>query len=164
LNPNRAFVVIIPPPNVTGTLHLGHALATTVEDTVCRWHRMQGKAVLFNPGCDHAGIATQVVVEKRLKRERGLTRHDLGREKFVEEVWQWKNEYVLFKKGEVIYDQLRKLGAGVDWDRACFMMDPKITRAVVHAFIELHERGIIYRSNRLVNWSCVLRSAISDIE
>nr|CDP94338.1 BMA-VARS-2, isoform b [Brugia malayi] len=158
-NPKGIFTVVIPPPNVTGTLHLGHALATSVEDAVCRWHRMKGKTVLFNPGCDHAGIATQVVVEKRLKRELGLTRHDLGRERFVEEVWKWKNE-----KGEVIYNQLRKMGAGVDWDRACFMMDPKITRAVTHAFIVMHEKGIIYRSNRLVNWCCVLRSAISDIE
>uniref|UniRef100_A0AAF5PKK1 Valine--tRNA ligase n=1 Tax=Wuchereria bancrofti TaxID=6293 RepID=A0AAF5PKK1_WUCBA len=158
-NPKGIFTVVIPPPNVTGTLHLGHALATSVEDAVCRWHRMKGKTVLFNPGCDHAGIATQVVVEKRLKRELGLTRHDLGREKFVEEVWKWKNE-----KGEVIYNQLRKMGAGVDWDRACFMMDPKITRAVTHAFIVMHEKGVIYRSNRLVNWCCVLRSAISDIE
>uniref|UniRef100_A0A8R1XQ43 valine--tRNA ligase n=1 Tax=Onchocerca volvulus TaxID=6282 RepID=A0A8R1XQ43_ONCVO len=158
-NPKGIFTLVIPPPNVTGTLHLGHALATSVEDAVCRWHRMKGKTVLFNPGCDHAGIATQVVVEKRLKRELGLTRHDLGREKFVEEVWKWKNE-----KGELIYDQLRKIGAGVDWDRACFMMDPKITRAVTHAFIVMHEKGIIYRSNRLVNWCCVLRSAISDIE
>ncbi|EJD75424.1 valyl-tRNA synthetase [Loa loa] len=158
-NPKGIFTVVIPPPNVTGTLHLGHALATSVEDAVCRWHRMKGKTVLFNPGCDHAGIATQVVVEKRLKRELGLTRHDLGREKFVEEVWKWKNE-----KGEVIYNQLRKMGAGVDWDRACFMMDPKVIRAATYAFTIMHERGVIYRSNRLVNWCCVLRSAISDIE
>ncbi|KHN87717.1 Valine--tRNA ligase [Toxocara canis] len=158
-NPEGSFTVVIPPPNVTGTLHLGHALATSVEDTVCRWHRMKGRTVLFNPGCDHAGIATQVVVEKRLKKERGLTRHDLGREKFIDEVWKWKNE-----KGMIIYDQLRKMGAGVDWERACFMMDPKIMRAVTHAFIEMHDRGVIYRSNRLVNWSCTLRSAISDIE
>ncbi|VDM97144.1 unnamed protein product [Thelazia callipaeda] len=158
-NSEDIFTVVIPPPNVTGTLHLGHALATSVEDTVCRWQRMKGKAVLFNPGCDHAGIATQVVVEKRLKREFGLGRHDLGREKFIEEVWKWKNE-----KGEVIYEQLKKMGAGVDWNRACFMMDPKITYAVAHAFIIMHERGVIYRSTRLVNWCCVLKSAISDIE
>lgn len=158
-NPKGHFTVVIPPPNVTGTLHLGHALATSVEDTVCRWHRMKGETVLFNPGCDHAGIATQVVVEKRLKKERGLSRHDLGREKFIKEVWKWKNE-----KGVIIYDQLRKMGAGVDWDRVCFMMDPKIMRAVTHAFVEMHDKGVIYRSNRLVNWSCTLRSAISDIE
>uniref|UniRef100_A0A914CX14 Valine--tRNA ligase n=1 Tax=Acrobeloides nanus TaxID=290746 RepID=A0A914CX14_9BILA len=158
-NPKGKFTIVIPPPNVTGTLHLGHALATSVEDVMARWHRMKGKTVLFNPGCDHAGIATQVVVEKKLQRERGLSRHDLGREKFVEEVWKWKDE-----KGHVIYDQLRKMGASVDWDRAVFMMDPKITRAVTEAFVRMHEKGIIYRSTRLVNWSCALRSAISDIE
>ncbi|KAI6244028.1 Valyl-tRNA synthetase [Aphelenchoides fujianensis] len=158
-NPKGNFTIIIPPPNITGTLHLGHAMATTLEDTLTRWHRMNGKTALFNPGCDHAGIATQVVVEKKLQRERGLSRHDLGREKFVEEVWKWKDE-----KGFVIYDQLRKLGASVDWDRQVFMMDPKMVRAVNEAFIRLHERGIIYRSNRLVNWCCALRSAISDIE
>ncbi|VDN60925.1 unnamed protein product [Dracunculus medinensis] len=156
INSDGIFTIVIPPPNVTGTLHLGHALAITLEDVL---HRMKGEKVLYNPGCDHAGIATQVVVEKTLKRERGLTRHDIGRQKFIEEVWNWKNE-----KGTVIYDQIRKMGAGVDWDRACFMMDPKIMRAVTSAFIKMHENGIIYRSNRLVNWSCTLRSAISDIE
>ncbi|CAI2293634.1 unnamed protein product [Caenorhabditis sp. 36 PRJEB53466] len=162
LHPNsnpRSFTICIPPPNVTGTLHVGHALATTVEDTITRFNRMHGKRTLFNPGCDHAGIATQVVVEKRLKRERGLTRHDLGRDRFNQEVWHWKNE-----KGDVIYDQFRKLGASVDWDRAVFTMDPKMCRAVTEAFIRMHETGTIYRSNRLVNWSCALRSAISDIE
>ncbi|KAK6032868.1 tRNA ligase class I, partial [Ostertagia ostertagi] len=159
LNPKGTFTICIPPPNVTGTLHIGHALATTVEDTLTRWHRMKGRTTLFNPGCDHAGIATQVVVEKKLQREKGLTRHDLGRDDFLQEVWKWKNE-----KGGVIYDQLRKMGASVDWDRACFMMDPKMVRAVTEAFVRMHERGTIYRSNRLVNWSCALRSAISDIE
>uniref|UniRef100_A0A0N5CD11 Valine--tRNA ligase, mitochondrial n=1 Tax=Strongyloides papillosus TaxID=174720 RepID=A0A0N5CD11_STREA len=155
----ETFTVCIPPPNVTGKLHLGHALATSVEDTVTRYQRMLGKRVLFNPGCDHAGIATQVVVEKKLQREKGLSRHDLGREKFLEEVWKWKNE-----KGHLIYEQFKKLGTSVDWDRAVFMMDPKIQRAVTEAFIRMHESGVIYRSNRLVNWSCSLRSAISDIE
>ncbi|CAJ0937468.1 unnamed protein product, partial [Mesorhabditis belari] len=158
-NPKGSFTICIPPPNVTGTLHVGHALATSVEDTLTRWNRMKGKTTLFNPGCDHAGIATQVVVEKRLQREKGLSRHDLGREKFIEEVWQWKNE-----KGHIIYDQLRDMGASVDWDRAVFMMDPKIMRAVTEAFIRMHESGTIYRSTRLVNWSCTLLSAISDIE
>ncbi|TKR80167.1 hypothetical protein L596_014287 [Steinernema carpocapsae] len=158
-NPKGNFTIVIPPPNVTGTLHLGHALSTAVEDTVSRWHRMKGKTVLFNPGCDHAGIATQVVVEKRLQRELGLSRHDLGRKKFIEEVWKWKDE-----KGHIIYDQFRRLGASVDWDRAAFMMDPKMMRCVTEAFITLHEREIIYRSTRLVNWSCALKSAISDIE
>ncbi|CAJ0572580.1 unnamed protein product, partial [Mesorhabditis spiculigera] len=158
-NPKGNFTICIPPPNVTGTLHVGHALATSVEDTMTRWNRMKGRTTLFNPGCDHAGIATQVVVEKRLQRERGLSRHDLGREKFIEEVWRWKNE-----KGHVIYNQLRKMGASVDWDRAVFMMDPKVMRAVTEAFIKMHENGTIYRSTRLVNWSCTLLSAISDIE
>ncbi|VDM71689.1 unnamed protein product [Strongylus vulgaris] len=137
-NPKGRFTICIPPPNVTGTLHVGHALATTIEDTMTRW---------------------QVVVEKKLQRERGLSRHDLGRDRFIQEVWKWKHE-----KGGVIYDQLRKLGASVDWDRACFMMDPKMVRAVTEAFVRMHESGTIYRSNRLVNWSCALRSAISDIE
>uniref|UniRef100_A0A8R1DGZ7 Valine--tRNA ligase n=1 Tax=Caenorhabditis japonica TaxID=281687 RepID=A0A8R1DGZ7_CAEJA len=162
LHPNsnpETFTVCIPPPNVTGSLHVGHALATTVEDTITRFNRMHGKRTLFNPGCDHAGIATQVVVEKRLKKERGLTRHDLGRDRFNQEVWHWKNE-----KGGQIYDQFKKLGASVDWDRAVFTMDPKMCRAVTEAFIRMHESGTIYRSNRLVNWSCALRSAISDIE
>ncbi|KAL6724590.1 hypothetical protein Aduo_019466 [Ancylostoma duodenale] len=158
-NPKGHFTICIPPPNVTGTLHVGHALATTVEDTLTRWNRMKGKTTLFNPGCDHAGIATQVVVEKKLQREKGLSRHDLGRDRFIQEVWKWKHE-----KGGVIYDQLRKMGASVDWDRACFMMDPKMVRAVTEAFVRMHESGTIYRSNRLVNWSCALRSAISDIE
>ncbi|GMR32510.1 hypothetical protein PMAYCL1PPCAC_02705, partial [Pristionchus mayeri] len=158
-NPRGHFTICIPPPNVTGTLHVGHALATSVEDTVTRWHRMRGATTLFNPGTDHAGIATQVVVEKRLQREKGLSRHDIGREHFIEEVWRWVNE-----KGDVIYNQLRDMGASVDWDRAVFMMDPKMKRAVTEAFIRMHEKGTIYRSTRLVNWSCSLRSAISDIE
>ena len=114
---------------------------------------------LWVPGCDHAGIATQVVVEKKLAREEGLSRHDLGREGFLERVWGWKEEY-----GEAIYDQLRRLGSSLDWDRACFTMDPKMCVAVTEAFVRLHDDGTIYRSNRLVNWSCSLRSAISDIE
>lgn len=120
---------------------------------------MHGRTVLWNPGCDHAGIATQVVVEKKLMRETKQTRHDLGREKFVEQVWNWKNE-----KGDRIYHQLRKMGGSYDWDRACFTMDPKLCRAVTEAFCQMHEKGIIYRSTRLVNWSCTLNSAISDIE
>jgi len=153
------FMMVIPPPNVTGKLHLGHALTNSVEDAITRFHRMSGKMSLWVPGCDHAGIATQVVVEKKLAREEGLNRHDLGREKFVERVWEWKNLY-----GDAIYNQLRALGSSVDWDRACFTMDPKMCVAVTEAFVRMHEDGTIYRSNRLVNWSCTLRSAISDIE
>ncbi|KAK3579108.1 hypothetical protein CHS0354_022128 [Potamilus streckersoni] len=159
-DPSREkFVIVIPPPNVTGSLHLGHALTEAVQDAIVRWHRMKGKVVLWNPGCDHAGIATQVVVEKKLWKERKLTRHDLGREEFVNEVWKWKEE-----KGDRIYHQLKKVGGSYDWDRACFTMDPKLSRAVLEAFVRLHEQGLIYRSVRLVNWSCTLRSAISDIE
>uniref|UniRef100_A0AC34FU05 Valine--tRNA ligase n=1 Tax=Panagrolaimus sp. ES5 TaxID=591445 RepID=A0AC34FU05_9BILA len=157
-NPKGTYIVAIPPPNSTGTLHLGHALATSIDDTISRYHRMKGKTVLFKPGCDHAGIETQVVVEKKLMREQNKSRYDVGREGFIEEVWKWKNE-----KGHVIYDHFRKMGAAVDWDCAVFTMNPKMMRAVTEAFVVLHERGVIYRSKRLVNWSCTLRSAISDI-
>ncbi|XP_061573124.1 valine--tRNA ligase [Cololabis saira] len=158
-NPRGTFMMCIPPPNVTGSLHLGHALTNAIQDSLTRWHRMRGETSLWNPGCDHAGIATQVVVEKKLMRERGLSRHDLGRENFIQEVWRWKNE-----KGDRIYHQLKKLGSSLDWDRACFTMDPKLSYAVQEAFIRMHDEGVIYRSKRLVNWSCTLNSAISDIE
>ncbi|XP_061919856.1 valine--tRNA ligase isoform X1 [Entelurus aequoreus] len=158
-NPNGIFMMCIPPPNVTGSLHLGHALTNAIQDSLTRWHRMRGETTLWNPGCDHAGIATQVVVEKKLMRDRGMSRHDLGRENFIQEVWKWKNE-----KGDRIYHQLKKLGSSLDWDRACFTMDSKLSYAVQEAFIRMHDEGVIYRSNRLVNWSCSLNSAISDIE
>jgi len=158
-NPQGQFVMVIPPPNVTGSLHLGHALTNSVEDAITRFNRMKGKTALWVPGCDHAGIATQVVVEKKLWREEKLTRHDLGREKFIEKVWEWKNE-----KGHRIYEQLKKMGSSLDWNRASFTMDPKLCRAVVEAFVRMHQDGTIYRSTRLVNWSCTLKSAISDIE
>ncbi|CAH8607015.1 Valine--tRNA ligase, variant 2 [Schistosoma haematobium] len=153
------FVMVIPPPNVTGVLHLGHALTNSIEDAITRWHRMNGKVTLWVPGCDHAGIATQVVVEKKLWREKNLTRHDIGRDEFVKEVWKWKEE-----KGDRIYQQLRALGSSCDWSRARFTMDPSMCKAVTEAFIRLYDDGLIYRSLRLVNWSCTLRSAISDIE
>uniref|UniRef100_A0A8C7LXX7 valine--tRNA ligase n=1 Tax=Oncorhynchus mykiss TaxID=8022 RepID=A0A8C7LXX7_ONCMY len=150
-NPRGVFMMCIPPPNVTGSLHLGHALTNAIQDCLTRWHRMRGETTLWNPGCDHAGIATQVVVEKKLMRERGMSRHDLGRDQFIQEVWKWKNE-----KGDRIYHQLKKLGSSLDWDRACFTMDPKLSNAVQEAFIRLHEDGVIYRSKRLVNWSLFL--------
>eukprot|EP00730_Choanoeca_flexa_P002357 TRINITY_DN11021_c0_g1_i1.p1 TRINITY_DN11021_c0_g1~~TRINITY_DN11021_c0_g1_i1.p1 ORF type:complete len:1070 (+),score=320.61 TRINITY_DN11021_c0_g1_i1:39-3248(+) len=153
------FTIIIPPPNVTGTLHLGHALTNAIEDTLVRWNRQLGKQTLWNPGCDHAGIATQSVVEKKLWREEKLRRTDLGREKFLERVWDWKNE-----KGGRIYEQLRGLGASCDWDREAFTMSDRCCKAVTEAFVRMHEDGLIFRSNRLVNWSCKLNSAISDIE
>ncbi|XP_040909907.1 valine--tRNA ligase, mitochondrial isoform X2 [Toxotes jaculatrix] len=156
---DQTFSLCIPPPNVTGTLHLGHALTVAVEDALARWRRMQGYRVLWVPGCDHAGIATQTVVERRLLREEGKHRQDFTREEFLREVWKWKNE-----KGEEIYHQLRRLGASLDWSRACFTMDPGFSRAVTEAFIRLCDSGLIYRSEGLVNWSCALESAISDIE
>lgn len=158
-NPLGKFVVVIPPPNVTGSLHLGHALTVAIEDCIIRWNRMRGLTTLWAPGCDHAGIATQVVVEKKIWRDEKKTRHDLGREEFVNRVWKWKDE-----KGDRIYDQFKLLGASVDWDRVTFTMEEKMNRAVNETFVRLHERGLIYRSNRLVNWCCALRSSISDIE
>lgn len=149
----------MPPPNVTGTLHLGHALMCSVEDALTRWHRMLGDETLWCPGFDHAGIATQVVVEKKIKREQNKTRHDLGREAFIKEIWKWKEE-----KGDTIRTQLKRIGSSCDWDRARFTMDDVSVKAVLEAFIRLHEKGLIYRSKRLVNWSCSLNSAISDIE
>ncbi len=153
------FVMVIPPPNVTGSLHLGHALTNAVEDTLTRWHRMNGKVTLWVPGTDHAGIATQSVVEKRLKKEENLTRHDLGRDEFVKRVWEWKETY-----GNKITGQIRSLGASCDWGREAFTMDANLSTAVTEAFCKFHEDGLLYRDTRLVNWSCALRSAISDIE
>uniref|UniRef100_A0A671R8Q2 Valine--tRNA ligase, mitochondrial n=1 Tax=Sinocyclocheilus anshuiensis TaxID=1608454 RepID=A0A671R8Q2_9TELE len=156
---DKYFSLCIPPPNVTGTLHLGHALTVAIEDALARWRRMQGYKVLWLPGCDHAGIATQSVVERKLMREQGQCRQDYSREEFLKQVWRWKNE-----KGDEIYYQLRKLGASLDWSRACFTMDPGFSSAVTEAFIRLCDSGLIYRSEGLVNWSCALESAISDIE
>lgn len=159
LSPKGHFVMVIPPPNVTGSLHLGHALTNSIEDAITRWHRMKGKSALWVPGCDHAGIATQVVVEKKLWREEKISRHDIGREKFIEKVWEWKES-----KGGRIYHQLKRLGSSMDWNRVSFTMDPKLCKAVTAAFCQLHERKLIYRDKRLVNWSTSLKSAISDIE
>lgn len=153
------FVIVVPPPNVTGSLHLGHTLTAAVEDSLARWHRMNGREVLFIPGSDHAGIATQAVVEKRLTKERKLTRHDLGREAFLAEVWKWKEAY-----GNRIYDQMRRMGSSVDWDRACFTLDPKSVAAVNEAFVRLFDDGLIFRANRLVHWCGKLKTALSDLE
>uniref|UniRef100_A0A8C5CIK5 Valine--tRNA ligase, mitochondrial n=1 Tax=Gadus morhua TaxID=8049 RepID=A0A8C5CIK5_GADMO len=156
---NRTFTMCVPPPNVTGSLHLGHALTVAIEDAMVRWKRMQGYRVLWVPGCDHAGIATQSVVEKRLLRDQRRRRQDLSREEFLQEVWTWKSQ-----KGDEIYQQLRRLGASLDWSRACFTMDQGFSEAVTEAFVRLCDSGLIYRSEALVNWSCALESAISDIE
>ncbi|XP_026989648.2 valine--tRNA ligase, mitochondrial [Tachysurus fulvidraco] len=156
---DKYFSLCIPPPNVTGTLHLGHALTVAIEDALARWRRMQGYRVLWVPGCDHAGIATQTVVERRLLQEQGKRRQDYSREEFLQEVWRWKNQ-----KGDEIYRQLKKLGASLDWSRACFTMDTSFSDAVTEAFVRMCDSGLIYRSESLVNWSCALESAISDIE
>jgi len=156
---SHKFVMVIPPPNVTGTLHLGHALTSSIEDALTRWHRMLGHQTLWLPGTDHAGIATQSVVERLLYKQEKLTRHDLGREKFLERVWQWKE-----KNGNRITSQLRRVAASVDWSRECFTMDAKLSRAVEEAFIQFHKQGLIYRDNRLVNWCPHLRTALSDLE
>ena len=153
------FTIMMPPPNVTGSLHLGHATMLSIEDALARWNRMHGKAVLYLPGCDHAGIATQAVVEKKIKRERNITRHDLGRETFVAEVWKWKEQY-----GHRIYDQLRRMGASADWDRACFTLDPMLNEAVTEAFVRMFNEGKIFRANRLVNWCGKLKTSLSDLE
>lgn len=150
---------MIPPPNVTGALHIGHALFVAIEDTLARWHRMKGEHTLWLPGVDHAGIATQSVVEKQLSKLEGLTRHDLGRERFLERVWQWKEEY-----GGRIFSQMKKLGVSVDWTRQAFTMDDKLSRGVTEAFVQMWDKGLVYRANRLVNWSCYLKTAISDLE
>ncbi|KAJ3174705.1 hypothetical protein HDU87_006954 [Geranomyces variabilis] len=153
------FTIPIPPPNVTGALHLGHALTNSIQDALTRWHRMHGKSTLFVPGCDHAGIATQIVVEKRLMKERGLTRHDLGRDNFVKEVMHWKDQYA-----STIYGQLKRVGSSMDWSRVRFTLDPPMVAAVNEAFVRLHDEGIIYRENRLVNWDTKLKTALSNLE
>lgn len=153
------FSIILPPPNVTGFLHLGHALDHTIQDLLIRWKRMSGFNTMWLPGTDHAGIATQVVVEKELKKNGGVTRHTLGREKFLEEVWKWKDQY-----GNRIYNQMRKLGDSCDWDRATFTLDEGVSEAVKKVFVSLYKKGSIYKGQRLVNWSGPLESAISDLE
>lgn len=154
-----AYSIVIPPPNVTGILHLGHVLNNTIQDILCRKARMEGKEVLWLPGTDHAGIATQVVVEKKIKKEEKLSRRDLGREKFLERVWEWKN-----KHGGIIIDQLKKLGATCDWSRERFTMDPEFSRLVAETFVDLFNKGLIYRGKRMVNWCPVTQTALSDEE
>ena len=153
-----AFAIVIPPPNVTGVLHMGHALDNTLQDILIRYNRMQGKKVLWQPGTDHAGIATQMVVERNLAKE-GLTRHDLGREKFIETVWQWKKQ-----SGGTICKQLRRLGASCDWSRERFTMDEGLSRAVRKIFVSLYKDGLIYKAKKLVNWDPKLETAVSDLE
>ncbi|KAH7329300.1 tRNA synthetases class I-domain-containing protein [Stachybotrys elegans] len=154
-----SFVISHPPPNVTGNLHMGHALGDSLQDLLIRWNRMQGKTTLWLPGCDHAGISTQSVVENMLWRRQQKTRHDLGREKFVETVMDWKQEYHVR-----INNALKKLGGSFDWSREAFTMDANLSAAVSETFVTLHEQGIIYRANRLVNWCTKLNTALSNLE
>ncbi len=157
--PERAaYCIMLPPPNVTGTLHMGHAFQHTLQDALIRYHRMLGENTLWQPGTDHAGIATQIVVERQLERE-GKTRHDLGRDAFVKRVWEWKQE-----SGSTITRQMRRLGTSPDWSRERFTMDEGLSHAVTEVFVRLHEDGLIYRGKRLVNWDPVLGTAVSDLE
>lgn len=155
----KPFVISIPPPNVTGELHLGHAMFVSVEDLMIRYHRMKGYSALWVPGTDHAGIATQLMVERDLLKTEEITREELGREKFLERTWAWKKKY-----GGMITNQIRRLGASCDWDRERFTMDEGLSRAVREAFVRLYEKGLIYRGPRLINWSPGLKTAVSDLE
>jgi valyl-tRNA synthetase len=161
--PERAgaepFTIVIPPPNVTGSLHMGHALNNTLQDILCRFERMRGRDVLWQPGTDHAGIATQMVVERQLMERQAPNRRDMGREKFLEEVWRWKEE-----SGGAIVNQLKRLGASCDWSRERFTMDEGLSKAVVKVFVQLYKEGLIYKDKRLVNWDPKLLTAISDLE
>src|SRR5450432_4141785 len=154
-----AYSIVMPPPNVTGVLTLGHVLNNTIQDILARRARMSGKEVLWLPGTDHAGIATQTVVERQLRKEEGKTRHDLGRAEFVRRIWQWKE-----KHGGIIIEQLKRLGCSCDWSRERFTMDEDYSRAVQRTFVDLYQKGLIYRGRRMVNWDPVALTALSDEE
>ncbi|MFH1461056.1 MAG: valine--tRNA ligase [Patescibacteria group bacterium] len=154
----KNYTIVIPPPNITGELHIGHALNNTIQDILIRWKRMQGYQALWVPGTDHAGIATQNVVEKDLKKQ-GLTRHDLGRKKFLERVWAWRKKY-----GDLILEQLKKLGCSCDWSRAAFTMDPGYQKAVEQTFLHYYKKGWIYKGERMVNWCPRCQTSLSDLE
>src|SRR5881392_2844460 len=158
-SPKPAFSIVIPPPNVTGMLHMGHVLNNTIQDILSRKARMDGKEVLWLPGTDHAGIATQMQVERALKKEEKKTKYDLGREEFLKRVWQWKE-----KHGGIIIQQLKKLGCSCDWTRERFTMDPEYSRCVQMVFVDLYKKGLIYRGKRMVNWCPVSQTALSDEE
>ena len=154
----KKFSIVIPPPNVTGSLHMGHALNNSIQDLLTRFHRMNNFETLWQPGTDHAGIATQALVEKKLS-DQNIKKNDLGREKFIKKVWEWKNEY-----GDIIINQLKKLGCSCDWSRNAFTMDENLSSSVLKVFVELHKKKLIYRTKKLVNWDTVLKTAISDLE
>ena len=154
----KQFSVVIPPPNVTGSLHMGHALNNSIQDLLVRYHRMNNYETLWQPGTDHAGIATQALVEKKLTTE-GIDKNQIGRKKFIEKVWEWKEEH-----GDIILNQLKKLGCSCDWSRNAFTMDENLSKSVLKVFVELHKKGLIYKDKKLVNWDTVLKTAISDLE
>jgi valyl-tRNA synthetase len=154
----KPFTMLLPPPNVTGFLHMGHMFEHAESDIMMRWHRMLGETALWVPGTDHAGIATQMLVERALTAE-GKTRQEMGREAFVKRVWEWKGLY-----GGAILDQMKRLGTSVDWSREYFTMDERLSVAVKEAFVRLWEQGLIYRGAYIVNWDPVLRTAVSDLE
>ena len=155
----EAYSIVIPPPNVTGSLHMGHALNNTLQYILCRFERMRGKDVLWQPGMDHAGIATQMVVERKLAADGLPDRRALGRENFIAKVWEWKAQ-----SGGTIINQLKRLGASCDWSRERFTMDEGLSKAVLKTFVKLYEDGLIYRDKRLVNWDPKFQTAISDLE
>ena len=155
---SKKFSVVIPPPNVTGSLHMGHALNNSIQDFLIRFYRMNNYETLWQPGTDHAGIATQALVERKLEKE-GVNKNDIGREKFIEKVWEWKNQY-----GDIIINQLKKLGCSCDWSRNAFTMDENLSKSVIKVFVDLHKKELIYKAKKLVNWDTVLKTAISDLE
>ncbi|MES4786981.1 MAG: valine--tRNA ligase, partial [Nitrospiraceae bacterium] len=157
-HPGVPYSIVIPPPNITGSLHIGHALNHTLQDILIRWRRMQGRNTLWLPGTDHAGIATQNVVERQLLAE-GLSREAIGREAFIDRIWDWKA-----KSGGTIIQQMKRLGESCDWDRLRFTMDEGLSRAVREVFVRLYEEGLIYRGERLINWCPRCLTALSDIE
>ncbi|MBU4082879.1 class I tRNA ligase family protein, partial [Patescibacteria group bacterium] len=154
----KTYTIAIPPPNVTGELHMGHALNAFIQDVLIRWKRMQGFKTLWVPGTDHAGIATQNVVEKKLKKE-GLNRHILGKEKFLEKIWEWREEY-----GDLILEQLKKMGSSCDWSRTAFTMDESYQDAVKAAFLHYYKKGWIYQGERVINWCVKCQTSLSDLE
>ncbi len=155
---SKKFSIVIPPPNVTGSLHMGHALNNSIQDLLVRYYRMNNYETLWQPGTDHAGIATQALVEKKIETE-NLNKNDLGREKFITKVWEWKNQY-----GDIIINQLKKLGCSCDWSRNAFTMDENLSKSVIKVFVELHKKKLIFKAKKLVNWDTVLKTAISDLE
>ena len=154
----KKFSIVIPPPNITGSLHMGHALNNSIQDLLTRYHRMNNFETLWQPGTDHAGIATQALVERKLSLE-NISKNEIGRKKFIKKVWDWKKQY-----GDVIINQLKKLGCSCDWSRNAFTMDDNLSKSVIKVFVELYKKKLIYKAEKLINWDTVLKTAISDLE